>query len=111
MSIAVEDWDDLSAVPRRREKQAPAERAGSAPATGRQGVGPADWDELSTARRRHRERKAEAAQADEAPATDAEAPLATDWDDLPAARRRRGKQAVADQAAAEPAEDAPASRT
>jgi hypothetical protein len=106
MSIAVEDWDDLSAAPRRRDKQAPAEQAGGAPATGRKGVAPADWDELSTARRRRRDRNAAAEQAEETPASEEQELVATDWDDLSPARRRRREQPAADQA-----EHAPAART
>jgi hypothetical protein len=106
MSIAVEDWDDLSAAPRRRDKQAPAEQAGGTPATGRKGVARADWDELSTARRRRRERNAAAEQAEETPASEEQELVATDWDDLSPARRRRREQPAADQA-----EHAPATRT
>ncbi len=106
MSIAVEDWDDLSAAPRRRDKQAPAEQAGGAPATGRKGVAPADWDELSTARRRRRDRNAAAEQAEETPASEEQELVATDWDDLSPARRRRREQPAADQA-----DHAPATRT
>jgi hypothetical protein len=102
MSIAVQDWDDLSAVPRRRDKQAPAEQEGAAPATGRRGVAPTGWDDLSTARRR-RDRKAAAGQVENAPATEAQGVAPADWDDLSTARRRRD-----DKAAAEQPEDAPA---
>jgi hypothetical protein len=107
MSIAVEDWDDLSAAPRRRDKQAPAEQAGGAPATGRKGVAPADWDELSTARRRRRDRNAATQQAEETPASEEQELVATDWDDLAPARRRRREPAT-DQA--DRAERAPATR-
>jgi len=106
MSIAVEDWDDLSAAPRRRDRQAPAEQAGGAPATGRRGVAPADWDELSTARRRRRDRNAAAEQAEETRPSEGQELVATDWDDLPAAPRQRRKKPAADQA-----EHAPATRT
>ena len=106
MSIAVEDWDDLSAAPRRRDKQAPAEQAGGAPATGRKGVAPGDWDELSTARRRRRDRNAAAERAEETPASEEQELVATDWDDLSPARRRRREQPAADRA-----EHAPATRT
>jgi hypothetical protein len=106
MSIAVEDWDELSAAPRPRDKQAPAEPAGGAPATGRKGVPPADWDELSTARRRRRDRNAAAEQAEETPASEEQELVATDWDDLSPAPRRRREQPAADQA-----EHAPATRT
>src|SRR5580765_7125720 len=106
MSIAVEDWDDLTAAPRRRDKPAPAEQAGGAPATGRKGVAPADWDELSTARRRRRDRNAAAEQAEETPASEEQELVATDWDDLAPARRRRRAQP-----AAQEAEHAPATRT
>ena len=106
MSIAVEDWDDLSAAPRRRDKQAPGEQAGGAPATGRKGVAPGDWDELSTARRRRRDRNAAAERAEETPASEEQELVATDWDDLSPARRRRREQPAADQA-----ERAPATRT
>jgi hypothetical protein len=109
MSIAVEDWDDLSAAPRRHDKQAPAEPAGGAPATGRRGVPPADWDELSTARRRRRDRNAAAEKAEETSASEEQELVATDWDDLSPARRRRREQPAADQA--DQAERAPATRT
>jgi hypothetical protein len=101
MSIAVKDWAALSAVPRRRDEQAPAEQAGAAPATGRRGVPPADWDDLSSARRR-RDRKAAAGQVEDAPATEARGVAPADWDDLSAARRRRDEKAAAEQR-----EDAP----
>ena len=106
MSIAVEDWDDLLAAPRRRDQQPPAEQAGGAPATGRKGVAPGDWDELSTARRRRRDRNAAAERAEETPASEEQELVATDWDDLSPARRRRREQPAADQA-----ERAPATRT
>ena len=106
MSIAVEDWDDLLAAPRRRDQQAPAEQAGGAPATGRKGVAPGDWDELSTARRRRRDRNAAAERAEETPASEEQELVATDWDDLSPARRRRREQPAADRA-----EHAPATRT